>query len=232
MTGFSTQIPDGKLVSIASSAADRLCCGIIILDPVSVFENPLVAQATAQVGQVLQQKYEGLLPSQIDSLTEARNLYKSFNMDPSRHRPSSEALLRRVMKGKDLYQISNAVDCCNLACLKFLLPVGMYDLDLVAGDVELRAGEDGESYPGIRKGDVNLSGRLGLFDQTGPFGSPTSDSARTCVSENTKRILAVIMATGNFSGDKMDQAINTFVGLFSEYCKAGETFRKVLGGAE
>jgi DNA/RNA-binding domain of Phe-tRNA-synthetase-like protein len=232
MSDLKTQLPDGRLVSIAPDAVDRLCCGVIVLDPVSVFDNPDVAAATAEVGRVLQQKHEGLLPSQIEGLTEARNLYKSFNMDPSRHRPSSEALLRRVMKGKDLYSISNAVDSCNLACLKFLLPVGMYDLNLVAGDVVLRSGSSGESYPGIRKGDVNLDGRLGLFDQDGPFGSPTSDSARTCVSINTNRVLAVIMATNAFPMAEMDSAVNTFADLFSEHCRGLEIHRAILGGSQ
>jgi len=232
MSGFSTQLPDGRLVSVAPDTEDRLSCGVIVLDPVSVFDNPDVARATAEVGDELRRKHEGLLPSQIDGLAEARTLYKSFNMDPSRHRPSSEALLRRVMKNKDLYQISNAVDSCNLACLKFLLPVGMYDLDLVVGDVVLRSGGPGESYPGIRKGDVNLTNRLGLFDQDGPFGSPTSDSLRTCVSPATRRILAIIMATRTFPPEQMTRALDTFANLFIEHCRARESFRAILGVTE
>ncbi len=231
MNDHTTRLPDGRSVQVAAGARERLCCGVIVLDPISVFDNPLVAQATAEVGRILQQKHDGLLPSEIEGLAEARTLYKSFGMDPSRHRPSSEALLRRVMKGKDLYQISNAVDSCNLACLKFLLPVGMYDLDLVAGDVVLRSGHEGESYPGIRKGDVNLSGRLGLFDQDGPFGSPTSDSARTCVFPGTKRVLAIIMATNDYPAARMTAAVDIFIDLFTEHCKATESFRAILGGS-
>lgn len=230
MMDLKTKLPDGRWVSIAPETHSRLSIGVIILDPVSVFENPDVAAATAEVGRQLQSTHEGLLPSEIAGLAEARTLYKSFGMDPSRHRPSSEALLRRVMKGKALYQISNAVDSCNLACLKFLLPVGMYDLDLVVGDVHLRSGNEGESYPGIRKGDVNLAGRLGLFDEQGPFGSPTSDSARTCVSEKTSRVLAIIMATNEFPAQRMSAAIDIFGDLFTEHCRATESCRAILGG--
>jgi len=230
MSGHGTTLPDGRQLKISGDAVERLSCGVIVLDPVSVFDNPDVAAATEVLGQQLRLEHEGLLPSQISGLAEARNLYKSFNMDPSRHRPSSEALLRRVMKNKGLYQISNAVDCCNLACLKFLLPVGMYDLDLVQGNIVLRAGLAGESYPGIRKGDVNLENRLGLFDDAGPFGSPTSDSARTSVSEKTTRILAVIMATAEFSEVLMTEAIDVFSGLFKQHCSGTETFRATLGG--
>jgi len=230
MSVFSTQLPDGRSVSLHAEACDRLCVGVLVLDPVLVEENPAVAEATALLGRKMLEQYEGMLPSEIDGLTEARNLYKSFSMDPSRHRPSSEALLRRVLKGKKLYKISNVVDSCNLSSLDFLLPVGMYDLGLIEGDVQLRQGEQGAEYAGIRKGMVHLEGRLGLFDSLGPFGSPTSDSARTCTSDKTISILALIMATGSFQKDLMEKNISTFSSNFKKFCGATETFRVTLGG--
>jgi len=152
-------------MGIDREAADRLSCGVLVLDPVVVRDEPAVAAATEERARALRERYEGRLPSEIPGLAEGRTLYKSFGMDPSRHRPSSEALLRRVLKGRSLYRISNLVDTCNLCSLEFLLPVGMYDLDLVQGDVTLRTGREGEEYPGIRKGPVHLDGRLGLFDR-------------------------------------------------------------------
>lgn len=229
-SGISCRLPDGRGVGIAPEAADRLSCGVLVLEEVQVADNPAVSAATAELGAAQAARYAGLLPSEIPGLDEARTLYKSFGMDPSRHRPSSEALLRRVIKGKDLYRISNVVDSCNLASLEFLLPVGMYDLDLVAGDVVLRTGTAGEQYPGIRKGDVHLEGRLGLFDSRGPFGSPTSDSARTCTSEATRNILAVIMATAGYPAPEMDRNLSVFGERFGSFCGARETFRAVLRG--
>lgn len=226
------RLPDGRQISLSEEAADRLCCGVIVIDPVTVDENPGAAEASAALAPDLVQKYEGLLPSAIGGLTEARNLYKSFGMDPSRHRPSSEALLRRVLKGKDLYRISSVVDSCNLASLSMLLPIGMYDLSLIQGDVVLRTGCEGEEYPGIRKGDVHLEGRLGLFDQAGPFGSPTSDSARTCVTDRTTSILAVIMATGTYDRSAMENNLETFSQIFARHCAGTETCRAILNRGE
>jgi len=223
-------LPDGRRVAIAAEVADRLSCGVLVLDSVQVADNPAVTEATAELGIKLASKYEGLLPSEIPGLQEARNLYKSFGMDPSRHRPSSEALLRRVLKGKDLYRISNVVDSCNLASLEFLLPVGMYDLAKVSGDVVLRTGRDGEQYPGIRKGEVHLAGRLGLFDEMGPFGSPTSDSARTSTSAHTTTLFAVIMATASASRLEMEDHLTTFSSYFQAFCGAVESFRATLSG--
>ncbi len=230
MTVLDCTLPDRRQVRIAAEASDRLCCGIVVMDPVVVRENPAVWAATKALGDDLTTVLTGLLPSEIPGLSEARTLYKSFGMDPSRHRPSSEALLRRVRKGQDLYHINNVVDTCNLASLQFLLPLGMYDLPLIQGDVTLRTGREDEQYPGIRKGPVHLAGRLGLFDDEGPFGSPTSDSARTCTSESTTAILTVIMATGTY--DRQRMADNTVLTsrLFARYCGGIETFRTVLGG--
>jgi DNA/RNA-binding domain of Phe-tRNA-synthetase-like protein len=223
-------LPDGRRVAMAAEVTYRLSCGVLGLEGVQVIDNPAVAEATVDLGADLVTRYSGLLPSAIPGLREARNLYKSFGMDPSRHRPSSEALLRRVLKGKDLYRISNVVDSCNLASLEFLLPVGMYDLGLVDGDVMLRTGREGEQYPGIRKGEVHLEGRLGLFDETGPFGSPTSDSNRTCTSDRTKTILAVIMATASYPSQDLVDHLATFSGRFQNFCGAQETYRSVLAG--
>jgi len=230
MPGAQCQLPDGRQLCISTEAAARLCCAVLVMDPVTVQENPAVWAATDALAGDLATALAGRLPSEIPGLAEARTLYKSFGMDPSRHRPSSEALLRRVLKGRDLYHINNVVDTCNLASLQFMLPLGMYDLPLIQGDVTLRTGLEGEEYPGIRKGPVHLCGRLGLFDDQGPFGSPTSDSPRTCTGESTTTILAVIMATGGYARPRMADNAILLSDLFTRYCGGVEVFRTVLGG--
>jgi DNA/RNA-binding domain of Phe-tRNA-synthetase-like protein len=112
-------------------------------------------------------------------------MYKRVGLDPTKTRPSSEALLRRVRKGDHLPRINSMVDVCNWCSLEFQLPYGLYDAANIDGDVELRIGRTGESYPGIRKDDVRVEGRIALADRVGPFGNPTSDSARTMVTTAT-----------------------------------------------
>jgi DNA/RNA-binding domain of Phe-tRNA-synthetase-like protein len=119
-------------------------------------------------------------------------MYKRFGIDPTKTRPSSEALLRRVRKGERLPRVNAAVDVCNWCSAETQLPYGLYDRDRVEGDVTLRVGRPGESYAGIRKDVVHLEGRLALADALGPFGNPTSDSARTCVEPGATRLLFVI----------------------------------------
>src|SRR5712691_1653036 len=83
-------------------------------------------------------------------IAAVRGLQKSFGFDPTRYRPSSEALLRRVLKGLGLHQVNSAVDVNNLCSLEWILPMCIYDLSNVAGQVRVRSGEPGEEYPGIR----------------------------------------------------------------------------------
>jgi DNA/RNA-binding domain of Phe-tRNA-synthetase-like protein len=115
-------------------------------------------------------------------------------IDPTKTRPSSEALLRRVRKGDELPRINSLVDVINWCSLESQLPFGLYDLNHVRGDVTLRLGREGEEYAGIRKDVVHVGGRLTLADAEGPFGNPTSDSARTMVTTATSRALVVIFA--------------------------------------
>jgi DNA/RNA-binding domain of Phe-tRNA-synthetase-like protein len=123
-----------------------------------------------------------------------RTMYKRVGIDPTKRRPSSEALLRRVRKGEGLPRINSMVDVCNWCSLEFQLPYGLYDAAQIEGDVVLRIGMEGESYPGIRKDDVHVGGRITLADARGPFGNPTSDSARTMVTPATTRALVMVFA--------------------------------------
>ena len=112
-------------------------------------------------------------------------MYKRVGLDPTKNRPSSEALWRRVRKGDPLPRVNSLVDVINWCSLESQLPFGLYDAGRIEGPVVLRLGHPDESYAGIRKDQVHVAGRLVLADATGPFGNPTSDSARTMVTVET-----------------------------------------------
>jgi DNA/RNA-binding domain of Phe-tRNA-synthetase-like protein len=127
-----------------------------------------------------------------DVTAAVRTMYKRVGLDPTKTRPSSEALLRRVRRGDPLPRVNSLVDIINWCSLESQLPFGLYDADRIQGGVTLRLGRPGEEYAGIRKDVVHVSGRLTLADEAGPFGNPTSDSARTMVTVATTRALVVI----------------------------------------
>ena len=128
-----------------------------------------------------------------------RAAYKALGKDPARYRGSAEALLRRVIAGKGVPRISNVVDVINLVSVESRLPVGLYDLAHVQGDIVFRAGRAGETYKGIGKYELNLEGLPVFCDAIGPHGSPTSDSERTMVTEATKKVIAIIISFGGAS---------------------------------
>ena len=118
----------------------------------------------------------------------ARELYRRFGLDPTRVRPSSEALLRRLKKGEALPRVNSLVDVANALSVQLQVPVGLYDLDKVKGDeLVIRLGAEREGYTGIGKEHVNVAGRICVADADGPCGNPTADSARTMITTNTER---------------------------------------------
>jgi len=126
--------------------------------------------------------------------------YKALGKDPARYRGSAEALIRRVIAGKGLPRINNVVDVINLVSAETRLPIGLYDLAHVQGDIVFRAGRAGETYKGIGKYDLNLEGLPVFCDAVGPHGSPTSDSERTMVTPGTSQVIAIIISFGGAQG--------------------------------
>lgn len=144
-----------------------------------------------------------------------RTMYKKVGIDPTKTRPSNEALLRRVRKGDAIPRINSAVDIVNWCSLEFQLPYGLYDSSKISGPVTMRLGADGESYPGIRKDDVNVAGRITVADEIGAFGNPTSDSARTMVTPAATELLVVIYAPIEITKPQLDRVLATSVERFA-----------------
>ena len=157
-----------------------------------------------------------------------RAMYRRTGLDPTRHRPSSEALLRRVRRGDPLPRINTLVDVCNWCSLEFQLPYGLYDLSRVEGAVTLRLGHEDESYPGIRKDEVHVGGRITLADSQGPFGNPSSDSARTMVTNETTSALVVVFAPIDVSDAHLHHVLSVSSTRARAYCGGTEQSAAVV----
>lgn len=153
-----------------------------------------------------------------ETLIASRKVYKLLGKDPSRYRISSDSLYRRIIKGKGLYYVNNVVDINNLISLKTLWSIGAYDFDKIEGQIIYGVGRENEPYEGIGRGQLNIMNLPVLRDSIGSFGSATSDSLRTMVTEDTNSLLLVIHA---FGGDKgLKPALEDMKDLLIEHADA------------
>ena len=130
---------------------------------------------------------------EISGIAATRRIYRICGKDPSRYRPAAEALIRRILQGKTLYQIDTLVDLINLASMKYGYGLGGFDADKFVGNtLELGVGKEGEPYEGIGRGMINIQGLPVYRDGIGGVGTPTSDNERTKITINTNHLLVLI----------------------------------------
>ncbi len=175
-------------IDIAPDLCGIVCLGVVCLDGITNAERDARLDAPLAEAEAAVRR---LPPSERAAV---RSMYWRVGIDPTKRRPSSEALLRRVLRGDALPRINALVDICNWCSLELQLPYGVYDVDRLRPPIVLRLGHPGEQYAGIGKDAVHVGSRLTLADSVGAFGNPTSDSARTMVTPQTTTALAVIFA--------------------------------------
>ncbi len=191
--------------------------GYALIDEVAVKGSPpQLSQEFYQLQQEVAAAYKIELLPNIPRIAAVRAMYKKMAFDPTRYRPASEALVRRVLNSKGLYYINSAVDVNNYCSLKFLVPFGLYDADKIHGDIQYVLAEAG-SY-------VNIGGKIGytnhkpfLRDEQGVFGNPTADAGRTAVTLQTKKLLSVIYADEEVSNEALQKMIDCTVDMFVRY---------------
>ena len=129
----------------------------------------------------------------LPSIAATRRVYKVCGKDPSRYRPASEQLIRRMLQGKELYQIDTLVDLINLASIAYGYSIGGFDADKFVGDtLTLGVGREGEPYEGIGRGMLNIAGLPVYRDAEGGVGTPTSDHERTKMTLATTHLVVLI----------------------------------------
>ena len=169
--------------------------------------------------ELYRQKYTTDSIKEMKAIQATRIAYKKCGKDPSRYRPSSEALCRRILQGKDLYQIDTLVDLINLASIRSGHSIGGFDYDKIEGSkLVLGIGKSGEPYEGIGRGTLNIEGMPVYRDAKGGIGTPTSDNERTKMDTNTSHILAIMNA---YSGpDELAENVSFMVELLKKYAQA------------
>jgi DNA/RNA-binding domain of Phe-tRNA-synthetase-like protein len=165
----------------------------------------------------------------VESLADAeparavRAMFRAWDIDPSKYRPSSEALLRRIVQGKGLYRVSNVVDIGNVGSIETGWPFGCYDRSRIRPPILFRHGTTSERYEGIGKRTWHLEGRPVLADPDGPFGSPISDSTRTMITEAVHDALIIIYAPSSAPDASIESAASRLRERLAEFAGATAT---------
>ena len=157
---------------------------------------------------------------ELPGIAATRRVYKACGKDPSRYRPASEQLIRRILQGKELYQIDTLVDLVNLASIAYGYSIGGFDADHFVGDtLTLGIGREGEPYEGIGRGMLNIAGLPVYRDAQGGVGTPTSDHERTKMTLQTTHLVVLI---NGYDGNRQRVADNAcFIqDLLKKYCQA------------
>ena len=157
---------------------------------------------------------------QLPGIAATRSVYKACGKDPSRYRPASEQLIRRMLQGKELYKIDTLVDLVNLASIAFGYSIGGFDADKFVGDtLTLGVGREEEPYEGIGRGPINIAGLPVYRDAEGGFGTPTSDHERTKMTLGTTHL--VVLINGYDGNEERVIANAKFIQeLLRKYCQS------------
>lgn len=169
--------------------------------------------------ELYRQKHTTDSIKEIPAIHATRQAYKKCGKDPSRYRPSSEALCRRILRGIPLYQIDTLVDLINLASIYSGYSIGGFDRDKIQGDrVVLGIGRAGEPYEGIGRGELNIESMPVYRDAAGGIGTPTSDNERTKIGLETTHLLAIMNSYGGMDG--LEDAAGYMTELLKEFASA------------
>ncbi len=156
---------------------------------------------------------------QMPPIHATREAYKKFGKAPSRYRPAAEALLRRIVKGEELYKINTLADLVNLASIYTGYSIGGFDLDKIQGDLVLGIGRAGEPYEGIGRGILNIENLPVYRDNVGGVGTPTSDNERTKITLETTNFLLLVNGYDG-SREGVMQCAEYTQQLIKKYCNA------------
>lgn len=182
---------------IVSNEVEQICPEFVgVCLEAEVVNTPYNEDLWSEI-ETLAEKFRGELTTEslkeLTSISATRRVYRAFGKDPSRYRPASEALIRRVLQGKELYQRDTLVDLVNLASIAYGYSIGGFDADKFVGDtLTLGIGREGEPYEGIGRGQINIQGLPVYRDAVGGVGTPTSDNERTKMSLETRHLLVLI----------------------------------------
>ncbi|ADC50253.1 hypothetical protein BpOF4_11000 [Alkalihalophilus pseudofirmus OF4] len=200
-----------------SSLIPQFKLGYISYHSIVISDSPQMLKGRLQFFQeTLQMDLEEKPLTAFSGVSEWRDVFKICKIDPSKYRPSHEALMRRIKKGNFLPTVQSAVDLNTFFSLQYMIPFGIYDASALKGDLSVRLGEAGEGYDGVNGRFNDMSGKIITADEHGPFGSPIVDSRRTSVSTSTTDAIQLIYLKPSMEVEEAEKLVSAAASMFTQ----------------
>jgi DNA/RNA-binding domain of Phe-tRNA-synthetase-like protein len=202
--------------------------GIILYNHIVVDDSPQMLKGRLQLFQEsIYFDLQETAIADIPELAEWRRTFKTIGTDPSRYRPSSESLYRRIQKKNFIPTIHSAADVNNFFSLYYKIPIGIYDLDKLEGPITIDIGTDQDEYIAINGRTVNFSRKIVSRDIHGPFGSPIVDSQRTAVTKETKNAVQIVYLLPSMKEEQCEKLLQSMQNMFIQIHGGDATFQLI-----
>ena len=202
--------------------------GIIHYTKIVVSSSPQMLKGRLQLFQEqLFFDLEEKSVTEFEGIKEWRVLWKKLGADPNRYRPSVEALYRRIAKQNYITPMHSAVDLNNFFSMRYEIPMGIYDLEKIQGDVTISLGSEDTKYEGLNGRENKLQHILTLKDKVGPFGSPFVDSVRTAVTEDTSNAFQIVFLRPSIDLEDSRKLVESMGAMFTQI-HGGEALSTIL----
>lgn len=203
-TGIKELIPDFQI-------------GFIQYSDITVGESPQMVRGRLQLFQEsLFFELDDKKITDYSGIQEWRKVFKATGKDPNRYRHSAEALYRRVQKQNYLLSVNSAIDLNNFFSLQYEIPIGIYDVEKLNGNIMIRLGSEGEEYTGLNGRSNSLHRLILSSDNTGAFGSPFVDSGRTAVTEKTKQAVQIVYLQPSLEKENAQKMVSSLAAMFEQ----------------
>lgn len=203
--------------------------GVIHYNNITVSESPQMLKGRLRLFQEsIYFDLEGKSVTELEGIKEWRQIFKSTGKDPNRYRPSVEALYRRIMKQNFIESVQSAIDVNNFFSLEYQIPIGVYDVSKINGNVTVRIGNPDEEYTGLNGRTNSIEKLIVSADDDGAFGSPFVDSDRTPVTFNTRSALQIVYLRPSLSDQDSRNLTESLMKMFLQI-HGGEATFEIIG---
>jgi lysyl-tRNA synthetase class 2 len=196
--------------------------GIAIIEGVEVKKSDSNLE---NLKKEVEQKYKGFTLediNKISSIEAYRKFFRSFGVDPASRHPSPDALLRRIVQGKGLYNINTLVDAYNVACLETNLGMSAMNLDKLELPVTLRFANEGEQILllGGEESKTTKAGEVVYTDSKEIITLDLNyrDCDKTKITLNTENVLLYVDGCPGISDSEIEKALDREIELIQKFC--------------